>query len=90
MGLIIERMDIFQGAVTINDVYAKIRDIQVTKEDGKYKLSFSVFFTLSDKIIDNTIISKLYDEVPDEEAWGLSYSLLKEILTGDGLEFTDA
>jgi len=24
------------------------------------------------------------------EAWGLSYSLLKEILTGDGLEFTDA
>jgi len=25
-----------------------------------------------------------------EEAWGLSYSLLKEILTGDGLEFTDA
>jgi len=90
MGLIIERMDIFQGAVTINDVYAKIRDIQVTKEDGKYKLSFSVFFTLSDKIIDNTIISKLYDEVPADEVWGLSYSLLKEILTGDGLDFTDA
>ena len=90
MGLIIERMDIFQGAVTINDVYAKIRDIQVTKEDGKYKLSFSVFFTLSDKIIDNKIISKIYDEVPDEEAWSLSYSLLKELLTGDGLELTDA
>ena len=90
MGLIIREMDIFQGAVTLNDVYAKIRDIQVTKEDGKYKLSFSVFFTLSDKIIDNTIISKLYDEVPADEVWGLSYSLLKEILTGDGLEFTDA
>jgi len=90
MGLIIQSMSIFQGAVTINDVYAKIRDIQVTKEDGKYKLSFSVFFTLSDKIIDNTIISKLYDEVPADEVWGLSYSLLKEILTGDGLEFTDA
>ena len=90
MGVIIERMNIFQGAITINDVYAKIRDIQVTKEDGKYKLSFSVFFTLSDKIIDNTIISKLYDEVPADEVWGLSYSLLKEILTGDGLEFTDA
>ena len=90
MGLIIERMDIFQGAITINDVYAKIRDIQVTKEDGKYKLSFSVFFTLSDKIIDNTIISKIYDEVPADEAWGLSYSLLKEILTADGLGFTDS
>jgi len=90
MGLIIEQMDIFQGAVTINDVYAKIRDIQVTKEDNKYKLTFSVFFTLSDKIIDNTIISKLYDEVPADEVWVLSYSLLKEILTGDGLELTDA
>jgi hypothetical protein len=31
----------------------------------------------------------MYDEVPEEEIWDLSYSLLKEILSEDGLEFED-
>tara|TARA_R100000951_G_scaffold3962_1_gene5018 strand:- start:279 stop:551 length:273 start_codon:yes stop_codon:yes gene_type:complete len=90
MGIEIQSMSILDGAVNVENVYTNIRDITITKKDGGYKLSFSVFFKLNNKIIDAKSIEKIYDEVPDEEAWGLSYSLLKEILTGDGLEFTDA
>lgn len=90
MGLTIEEMSIFEGAITVNNVYCNIRDITITKIEKGYRLSFDVFFNVNDKRIDGKMINKVYDEVPDEEAWSLSYSLLKEILTGDGLVFSDA
>ena len=89
MGIQIEEMTILDGAVTVENVYTHIRDICITKKDGGYKLSFSVFFKLNNKTIDAKSIEKMYDEVPEEEIWDLSYSLLKEILTGDDLEFED-
>ena len=89
MGIEIDQMTILDGAVTVEAVYTHIRDICITKKDGGYKLQFSVFFKLNDKTIDGKSIEKMYDEVPDEEIWNLSYSLLKEILTEDGLEFED-
>jgi threonyl-tRNA synthetase len=89
MGIEIQEMSILDGAVTVEHVYTHIRDICITKKDGGYKLIFSVFFKLNNKTIDAKSIEKMYDEVPEEEIWDLSYSLLKEILSEDGLEFED-
>jgi len=90
MGLTIEEMSIFEGAITVNGVYCNVRDITVTKLEEGYRLNFHTFFTVNDKRIDGKMIGKVYDEVPDEEVWSLCYSVLKEILTADGLNFTDA
>jgi hypothetical protein len=89
MGIEIQEMSILDGAVTVEHVYCHIRDICITKKDGGYKVSFSAFFKLNNKTIDGKSIEKMYDEVPEEEIWDLSYSLLKEILSEDGLEFED-
>lgn len=90
MGLTIEQMNIFDGAITLDDVYCNIRDINMTKIDAGYRVSFQVMFIVNNKHIDGKMIEKVYDEVPEEEAWDMCYSLLKEILTADGLNFTDA
>lgn len=90
MGLTIEELRIFEGAITVNDIYCNVRDITITKDDNEYILSFKSLFKVNDKLIDAKSIEKHYDEVPEGEAWSLCYTLLKEILTADGLNFTDA
>jgi hypothetical protein len=88
MGLGIVSVTLFNGLVTINDLYANIRDIRTTKEDGKYRIEFVLH---TKKETENIKVDFFHDSrlEPYLEIWADAYDLCKARLTEQGVSWTD-
>ena len=103
MGVTITNYNIFDGAVTLQNVYINIRDIMTTKDieigfDNEsnqdiqktlYKLQFNINYIFNGKTINTNFIS-IQSETPyTENIWELAYIELKSHLDSENLTYSD-
>ena len=99
MGLTINSLSIMNGIATVDNVYAKIRDLKTTKRNNnlplnnnnavKYELEFRVLYEKDGKFVNNEFYRELYDTPITDDIWITCYSYLKQKLTEKGLTHSD-
>lgn len=90
MGLTVNEFKILNGAVTLDTVYANVRDMTTSKNDDNiYTFSFITFYKLNNETIHAEHILTNSETVEALDSWSFAYKVLKEKLTEKGYIFTD-
>ena len=96
MGLGITSLTIFDGLVTITNLYGRVREITIDKnEEDKFvvRCNFYIYKTGEDGHyiqIRDIFVEKIYNEDFLTKTWEDVYTMVKEYLTTLGIEYTDA
>lgn len=103
MGITIESYPMYNGAVTLQNVYVNVRDIRTTKEveidfntetnkntsTNIYKLEFIVKYTFNENTINTNFILKQSETPYTGNLWDLAYTELKTILNAENFIHID-
>ena len=103
MGVTIESYPVYNGAITLQNVYVNVRELRTTKEvDGGfnietnentstniYKLEFIVNYSFNDNTINTNFISKQSETPYTGNLWELAYTELKANLDAENLTHSD-
>lgn len=89
MGIKITELKLYDGAITVGDLYANIRDMRITKNDNKYEVGFICRCYKGSTLIRAMHVGKTCDTNIVKDAWVDCYNILKEYLTEKGITFVD-
>ena len=102
MGIIISNYRLYNGAVKVDNVYLKLRDIRTSKRTEKeydisneqilktiYEISFSVQIDKDGQHIDGYHHEEMRDTIFNGDIWKHAYDLVKEKLTRENYTFSN-
>ena len=102
MGVIISNYKLYNGAIKVDNVYLKLRDIRSSKRQevnydisgerilkNIYEISFSALIEKDGEQIDGFHHEELSDTVYNGNVWERAYDLVKERLRNNNYTFSD-